>query len=171
MVRLWVGSVIGVLLLSACNPSGGDNSASAGDQNTTHANIETAPAVADEIERLERRWSQAFVNKDHEFIESIVAPDFKLIVFDGGPIIVPRSHWMMNTRKWDIEEYSENVLDVAVRTETAVATVEGTWRVVEDGEVIREDSFFLTDTWVRDGDSWQVIRRHSQTTQDNLYSE
>lgn len=121
-----------------------------------------------QIKELERRWSEAFVSKDYGFIEDIVAPDFMLVVFEGEPILVPRKYWMMNTRKWDIQNFSENVLDVVVKGNTAVATVEGNWRVVDDGKLIRDDSFFLTDTWVHSSDGWQIVRRHSQTTENRL---
>ncbi|WP_095012151.1 nuclear transport factor 2 family protein [Tsuneonella mangrovi] len=158
-------ALIGALLLAAIP---GASQAQAEPSGPSAQATDRTQAVVAEITALEGQWSDAFVNKDIDFIERIVAPDFMLAIFEGRPIIVPRKYWMMNTRKWDIQAFSAKVLDVAVAGDTAVATVEGSWQVADEGKLIRDDSFFLTDTWVKKGDSWQVIRRHSQTTEDRM---
>ena len=55
------------------------------------AALPNGPAIA-EIGRLEHRWGQAFVSRDFAFIETIIAPEFKLIVASptGELAITPR---------------------------------------------------------------------------------
>ena len=161
-------SLVCVSMLCACNAVESNETTISEPANIGAASNDQSAEAISEIKELEKRWSEAFVNKNYDFIENIVAPDFNLIVYEGEPFFIPRRFWMMNTRKWDIQAFSENVLDVVVIGETAVATVEGSWRVVDDGKLIRDDSFFLTDTWIQNGDGWQVIRRHSQPHEDRL---
>ena len=41
-----------------------------------------------------------------------------------------------------------------------VATVDAQWKVRYIGQLI-DERVLLTDVWVRDGSSWEVVRRHS----------
>jgi hypothetical protein len=115
-----------------------------------------------EIYELEMRWGQAFLGDDYEFIERIVAPEFRLVLHEDAPFVVPREPWMANTRRWDFASFPIEVFDIVVTGDTAVAVVKGSWQVDADGQRIIDNEFFLTDTWVRRDDQWQVIRRHSQ---------
>ena len=52
------------------------------------------------------------------------------------------------------------IADAVVRDDVMIGTVNAKWRLRYLGREI-EDCVLLTDIWVRDGDRWRVIRRHS----------
>ena len=136
----------------------------------TAAALPSAPAIA-EIGRLEHRWGQAFVSRDFAFIETIIAPEFKLIVASptGELAITPRLEWMRNARIYKHFGFDERTVDVTTAGDTAVATVEGLWTVqMAEGQPVRPIRFVVTDTWVRRHDRWQVIARYSQRLTDAL---
>jgi len=128
------------------------------------AALPAAPAIS-EIGQLEHRWGQAFVSRDFAFIESIIAPEFKLIVASpaGELAITPRPEWMRNARIYKHLGFDERTVDVTIAGDTAVATVEGLWTVqMAQGQPVRPIRFVVTDTWVRRHHRWQVIARFSQ---------
>ncbi len=82
-----------------------------------------------------------------------MAPEYVLFSAGGpqGLNITRREDWM---RVWLGEArlpYEAKVLNVVVVGDTAVATLEASWR--------RES--YLTDTWARRQGRWQLIFRHS----------
>ncbi len=121
-----------------------------------------------ELLALEEQWGQAFLDGDYDFIEALVAPEFRLVIHEGAPFIVPREPWMANTRSWHFAAFDIEVHDIVVTGDTAVVVLSGTWQVDADGARIIDEAFFLTDTFVHRANGWQVIRRHSQTISDNL---
>ena len=132
------------------------------------AALPNAPAIA-EIVSLEHRWGQAFVSRDFTFIESIIAPEFKLIVAspNGELVVTPRLEWMRNARIYKHLGFDERTADVTIAGDTAVATVEGLWTVqMAEGQPVRPIRFVVTDTWVRRHHGWQVIVRYSQRLAD-----
>jgi len=132
------------------------------------AALPNAPAIA-EIASLEHRWGQAFVSRDFTFIESIIAPEFKLIVAspNGELVVTPRLEWMRNARIYKHLGFDERTADVTIAGDTAVATVEGLWTVqMAEGQPVRPIRFVVTDTWVRRHHGWQVIVRYSQRLAD-----
>jgi hypothetical protein len=117
-----------------------------------------------EITALETRWGEAFVKRDFEFIDSIIAPEYALsgTTPAGDIAMMRRDEWMKNARLWVHEGFDARVVDVATVGDTAVATVEGLWTVKRDpnhpAEPVR---FVVTDTWVRRNGQWQVVWRYS----------
>lgn len=115
--------------------------------------LDDPAAAAAEVRRLEESWVTAFNNRDADFMEQVMAPEY-VLANSGGPQgtnITNREGWM---RVWLDEAplpYQARVLDVVVAGDTAVATLEARWR--------RES--FLTDTWVRRNGRWQLVFRHS----------
>lgn len=127
-----------------------------------------APAAVDpvaaEITRLEQQWGQAFVTRDFQFIERIVAPEYRLVGSspDGKYVITRRAEWMSNARAFISHAFEIQTADVSHVGNTAVASAQGVWTVSRKaGEAPRATRFFVTDTWVRRGDQWQVIHRYS----------
>ncbi len=127
-----------------------------------------SPALADpaiaEIVKLEQQWGEAFVKHDFDFIERIVAPEYRLVVAlkDGRYTITLRPEWMKNARVFRHEAFAVETVDVNVAGDTAVASAQGLWTVAfEPGKPAQPRRFFVTDTWVRRDGRWQVIQRHS----------
>jgi ketosteroid isomerase-like protein len=110
-------------------------------------------AAEAEVRSLEEGWTTAFNNRDTRFMERVMAPEYLLVSADGpqGVNFTRRQDWM---RMWLSPErlpYQAKVIDVVVAGDTAVATLEASWR--------RES--LLTDTWARRNGRWQLIFRHS----------
>jgi ketosteroid isomerase-like protein len=135
---------------------------------TAAAALPNAPAIA-EIRQLEHRWGQAFVSRDFDFIETIIAPEFKLVVAspNGELAITPRAEWMRTARIYKHLAFDERTADVTIAGDTAVATVEGLWTVqMAEDQPARPIRFVVTDTWVRRHHRWQVIARYSHRLAD-----
>ena len=125
----------------------------------------STPALADdreEIRKLEARWGQAFLTGDRAFLRSILAPEFTLMRAENGrTLFTSRAQWMANLPLYTFHAYQVRVTDVVVAGRTAVATVEGRWKVTYKGRGTRDEPFILSDTWVKRNGRWQVVYRHS----------
>src|SRR5215207_6944113 len=121
------------------------------------------PAAA-EIVKLEQAWGEAFVKRDFDFIERIVAPEYRLVGADedGSHGITLREEWMKNARIFVHHGFTVETVDVNRAGDTAVASAKGLWTVsFRPGAPAIPIRFFVTDTWVRRGGQWQVIHRYS----------
>lgn len=117
-----------------------------------------------ELVSLERQWSQAFVTRDFDFIERIVAPEYRLVGSspDGKYDITRRAEWMKNSRAFRTSAFVIEAVDVNRAGNTAVVSAQGVWTVSRTpGEAPRALRFFVTDTWLRRSGRWQVIHRYS----------
>ena len=113
------------------------------------------------IEALEREWRDALCRKDMEKLRSLVHPDFVLIgTRSTGPFTLGRDDWLDAIQRREVESIDVEVRDATVLDEVMIGTVQARWRLKYLGRII-EDCVVLTDVWVRDGDKWQAIRRHS----------
>ena len=132
-----------------------------------------APAAADpaaaEIASLEQQWGEAFVKRDFDFIDRIVAPEYRLVGAsdDGTHGITLRDEWMKNARLFVHHGFTVETVDVNRAGDTAVASAKGLWTVsFRPGAPPMPIRFFVTDTWVRRGGKWQVIHRYSHRLGD-----
>ena len=125
----------------------------------------SAAAQADtaaDIRAQEAAWEQAFKTGNHAFLRSLLAPEFRLMRVENGKVLMTsRAQWFANLGSYTFHEFEARVVDVAAAGNTAVATVEGHWKVGMKGRGIREKNFILSDTWVRRRGKWQVLYRHS----------
>lgn len=127
------------------------------------APVSPNPAVA-ELTALEQQWGEAFVKRDFDFIERIVAPEYRLVVVhpDGSFAIIGRAEWMKNTRDWTHQAFAVETVDVNRAGDTAVVSAQGLWTVtMRPGTPPQPLRFFVTDTWVRRHGHWQVVHRYS----------
>ena len=113
------------------------------------------------IEALEREWCDALCNKDVERLRSLVHPDFMLIGSrSSGPFMMGRDDWLEAIQRRDVDSIDLEIRDATTLDQVMVGTVRARWRIKYLGRMI-EDCVILTDVWVRDGDRWQALRRHS----------
>ena len=118
------------------------------------------------IEALEREWRDALCRKDREKLRSLVHPDFVLIgTRSSGPFTMAREEWLDAIQRREVESIDVEVRDATVLDQVMVGTVQARWRLKYLGRII-EDCVLLTDVWVRQGDAWQAIRRHSTPATD-----
>ena len=113
------------------------------------------------IAGLESEWRDALCGKDMERLRSLMHPDFVLIgTRTAGPFLMHRDEWLDAIQRRDVETIEFDVRDATALDDVMIGTVHARWRLKYLGRII-EDCVLLTDVWVRDGDRWVAIRRHS----------
>jgi ketosteroid isomerase-like protein len=113
------------------------------------------------IESLEQQWRDALCARDLDRLRALVHPEFVLIgTRSGGPFTMNREEWLDAIQKRDVNSIELRVKDASLFGEVMVGTVEARWRVNYLGRSI-DDCVLLTDVWVRAGEGWQAVRRHS----------
>lgn len=113
------------------------------------------------IEGLEREWRDALCKRDMERLRSLVHPDFVLIgTRSTGPFRMHRDEWLDAIQRRDVDAIELDVRDATALESVMIGTIHARWRLRYLGRFI-EDCVLLTDVWVKDGDRWQAIRRHS----------
>lgn len=113
------------------------------------------------IEGLEREWRDALCSKDMEKLRSLVHPDFVLIgTRSTGPFMMARDEWLDAIQRRDVDSIELEVRDATALDQVMVGTVQAKWRLKYLSRII-EDCVLLTDVWVKEGDRWRAIRRHS----------
>jgi ketosteroid isomerase-like protein len=113
------------------------------------------------VQRLESEWRDALCKKDMSALEKLVHHDFALIGTRAtGPFRMNRGEWLDAIQRRDVEDIGIDVQDASLFGETIIATVRASWRLKYLGRII-EDCVVLTDVWVKTGEQWQCVRRHS----------
>jgi ketosteroid isomerase-like protein len=119
-------------------------------------------SVAAEIAAIEQAWGQAFLTGNRAYLQSVLAPEFKLMRAEGGEaLFTPRARWFETLPRYTFHLFEVRTTDVVAAGDTAVATVQGRWKVSYEGRGTREENFIVSDTFVRRGGAWQVVYRHS----------
>ena len=125
----------------------------------------TAAAQADtaaDIRAQEAAWEQAIRAGDRARLNALLAPEFRLMRAENGRVLLTsRAQWFAALAGYTLYEFEVRLVDVAAAGNSAVATLEGRWKVGARGRGIRDESFILSDTWVRRRGQWQVLYRHS----------
>jgi len=113
------------------------------------------------IKALEQEWRDALCKKDVSRLSGMMHPDFVLIgTRSTGPFMMHRNEWLDAIQRRDVETIEFDVKDATALEDVMIGTVHARWRLKYLGRII-EDCVLLTDVWVRDGDRWLAIRRHS----------
>ena len=120
-----------------------------------------ADAPCMDVRDLEREWRDALVEKDEAALRRLIHPQYKLVgIRSTGSVAVNLEQWMEALKRMDIASLEVRVTECVALDNVIVATVDAQWQVRYLGQVI-DERVLLTDVWVRVGDSWQVVRRHS----------
>jgi ketosteroid isomerase-like protein len=110
---------------------------------------------------LERQWRDALCSKDMARLRSMMHPDFVIIgTRSTGPFAMQRDEWIDAIQRREVDDIEFDVRDATEFDNVMIGTVHARWRLKYLGRVI-EDCVLLTDVWVREGDRWVAIRRHS----------
>ena len=120
-----------------------------------------AEAPCLDVRDLEREWRDALVAKDEDVLRRLIHPQFKLVgVRSTGSVAVDLPQWIDALKRMDIASLEVRVTDCVALENTIVATVDAQWKVRYLGQLI-DERVLLTDVWVREGEKWKVLRRHS----------
>ena len=121
----------------------------------------------DLINDLECEWRDALLKRDVERLRSLIHPRFVLIgTRSTGPFTINRDEWLSAVQQREVVAIDLDIRDAVVLNDVMIGTIEARWKVKYLGGEI-EDCVLLTDVWVRDGDNWQVVRRHSSPAPPN----
>ena len=120
-----------------------------------------ADAPCLDVRDLEREWRDALVAKDEAALHRLIHPQFKLVgIRSTGSVAVNLAQWIEALQRMDIASLEVRVTECVALQNTIVATVDAQWQVRYLGQLI-DERVLLTDVWVREGDTWKVVRRHS----------
>ena len=120
-----------------------------------------AEAPCLDVRDLEREWRDALVAKDEAELRRLIHPQFKLVgIRSTGSVAVSLEQWIEALKRMDIASLDVRVTECVALDNVIVATVDAQWQVRYMGQLI-DERVLLTDVWVRVGQSWQVVRRHS----------
>lgn len=120
-----------------------------------------ADAPCMDVRDLEREWRDALVAKDVDVLRRLIHPQFKLVgIRSTGSVAVDLEQWIEALQRMDIASLEVRVTECVALDNVIVATVDAQWKVRYLGQLI-DERVLLTDVWVRDSDSWRVVRRHS----------
>jgi ketosteroid isomerase-like protein len=120
-----------------------------------------ADAPCLDVRDLEREWRDALIAKDEATIRRLIHPQFKLIgIRSTGSVAVNLEQWIEALKRMDIASLEVRVTECVQLENVIVATVDAQWKVRYLGQLI-DERVLLTDVWIREGDGWQVLRRHS----------
>jgi len=120
-----------------------------------------AEAPCLDVRDLEAQWRDALIAKDEAVLRRLIHPQFKLVgIRSTGSVAVSLEQWIEALQRMDIASLEVRVTDCVHLENVLVATVDAQWKVRYLGQLI-DERVLLTDVWVREGDSWKVVRRHS----------
>jgi hypothetical protein len=120
-----------------------------------------ADAPCLDVRDLEREWRDALIAKDEGALRRLIHPQYKLVgIRSTGSVAVDLEQWIEALQRMDIASLEVRVTECVQLENVIVATVDAQWQVRYLGQLI-DERVLLTDVWVREGDSWKVLRRHS----------
>lgn len=115
----------------------------------------------EDVEAIENRWMQAWLDGDRAAIEEILAPGFQLrsITTDS---LVDRATWIANSVDGSVRgsAFAYHHMHVTVDGDTAVADSLLQFEATIDGKDWSTRAW-CTDVWTRRAGRWQVLKRHS----------
>jgi ketosteroid isomerase-like protein len=118
-------------------------------------------APCTDVRALEAEWRDALLSKDEDALRRLIHPQYKLVgIRSTGSVAVNLAQWIEALKRMDIASLEVRVTECVALENVIVATVDAQWKVRYLGQLI-DERVLLTDVWVREGDSWQVVRRHS----------
>ena len=111
-----------------------------------------------EIRDTQQRWMEAASRKNERVLEDILADEYVLISARLG--FVDRNGWLAMGPDYDIEEFEYLESDINVYGDTAISNSRYWQKATINGKDLSVE-FYLTDVWVKRGERWQVVTRHS----------
>jgi hypothetical protein len=121
--------------------------------------------VAIEIAGLERALAIVLPSNERHTMETLVAPDFRLVgIRSTGHSEMSLSAWIETARDMRFHRFEIEVKGVDAFGDAAIATVDAYWRVDWLGQRLDERALW-TDVWIKRDNAWRLVRRHSSPYQ------
>ena len=108
---------------------------------------------------LERQWVEKLMQRDPQFFERILHPEFLHTGFDGQQ--GDRERWLSfyNTGNWKYDSLELSELRVRVYADSAVSSGKLRRRITVGGKPSEGEQRF-THVWSRQGEAWRVVASH-----------
>lgn len=124
-----------------------------------NANVPAVSADEAELVRLSNEWMEAVVKHDFDKLESIMAPEFSLMGWDGSRR-VPRSSWLRNVRNMTDSTFDYKIISARTFGDLGVVYSVGDFAFKLNGNPGASPGV-MTDVWQRRGGKWVVVARRS----------
>ena len=111
------------------------------------------------LKKLSADWMQAWKENNMPLLETILAPEFRLITSEFW--IMPRQVWLDNIPNYICHEFRYLEQEVRLYGNTAIMQSCSSQKAEFKGND-RSGDFLITDVWVQQpGGNWQVVHRHT----------
>ena len=111
-----------------------------------------------ELIKLSNDWMQAWKDNDMNFLENILAPDFRLLTSELW--VMPREKWLASVPIYKCHSFVYKQQEVRDYGNTAIVQSSYSQNATLNGED-RSGDFLITDVWVKQNENWKVIHRHT----------
>jgi ketosteroid isomerase-like protein len=118
---------------------------------------ESAPAT--QVRKLEEKWTAAYKQREIGILSTLLAEDFLITVEDGNTY--SKQGYITHTAGSSVKVEVAELSDLKVRVRGNLAIVTGAYH--ERGTSNRKPYEYhdrLTDVWVKNGNTWEVIASH-----------
>jgi ketosteroid isomerase-like protein len=113
-----------------------------------------------DLAALSVRFMEAVRDRDVEWLEEHLGPDFTLTTGRAGAPVRGRAEWLAVTRdRYVIDEFAFEELEVIELGSVGVVRSRYRQRGSMDGEN-RTQTFLMTDVWAERGGQPQLVTRH-----------
>ncbi len=116
-------------------------------------------AAATQVRKLEEKWTAAYKDRQIDILSSLLAEDFLITVEDGNTY--SKQGYITHTADTSVKVEVAELSDLRVRVRGNLAVVTGAYH--ERGTSNRKPYEYhdrLTDVWVKNGNTWEVISSH-----------
>jgi len=120
------------------------------------ANAERTADVEQELRKLVQTWDEAFVKKDTETLNRLLADEFEFV---GGPK-KPDYLASFKTRKANIQSAVSTDIQVQVYDDMAIVTGVDAITIKDVGQDLLTKWLYM-DVWVKRGGRWQCVKTYS----------
>jgi hypothetical protein len=117
---------------------------------------------AEEVIQTSRKWMQAWMDQDRATLESILAPDYVLVISTIPTIPFKREAWLETAvgsyvcTRFEYHDVLVRRITDDVLVMSAIADFDAAIAGTD-----RSGRYFVTDVWERTGSGWQVGIRYS----------
>ena len=118
---------------------------------------------------LQNEWMAAWQRLDYDRLEQILAPEFTLTSARSDQL-VDRSEWLrlldlVRNESFEYTDFVVQVFDDAAVVKSRLS------QVARVGDQPWNETFMITDVWIRRNGRWQVVARHSSTPPAKAFTD
>lgn len=112
------------------------------------------------VRAASERWMRAWLDQDLGTLDGVLAPDFTLVIGNAPAASVSRAEWLAMVPRYLCTRFAYHDVQCRGLDDMVLMSAIAEQRASVDG-ADRSGRFFVTDTWRRAGDGWQVAARYS----------